>query len=322
VVEDFSSCAETYIPSMLISVRMLERQIDWLARNYRLVSLAEIGPMFEQRSDGGRPVAAITFDDGYLDFYELAFPLLKRKGIPAALFVVTDLVNTAQVHSHDALYLLLKRRQAGLAFPKTIHGSRIPDTSAMSPFEATRLLIESLPLKALNRLVEIMNMEDPVAREALHASRSVTWEMIKDMERAGITIGSHTKTHILLPNESEQVAMEEAAGSRRALADRLGRTVDHFAYPSGAWDDGSLSSLKAAGYRFAFTTCAHRSSASPSLTIPRTLLWERSCLGRDGDFSGPVMSCLIEGAFDFVGGCRNSHTRPRIEHAPRREAVA
>ena len=35
-------------------------------------------------------MAAVTFDDGYRDIYENAYPMLKRKGIPAAIFVVTD----------------------------------------------------------------------------------------------------------------------------------------------------------------------------------------------------------------------------------------
>jgi peptidoglycan/xylan/chitin deacetylase (PgdA/CDA1 family) len=322
VVEDFALSAESYIPSMLISIRMLEQHIDWLARHYRLLSLSEITPHFDGLVAGGKPPAALTFDDGYRDFYELAFPLLRRKGIPAALFVVTDLVDTSRVHLHDALYLLLKRRPANSPLPAAIGGYRMPDVAGRPPFEATRLLIESLPLSVLSRLVEIMNMEDPVAGEALHASRSVTWEMIEEMKRAGITIGSHTKTHVLLPNESAQVVTQETAGSRTTLSERLGGEVDHFAYPSGAWDDASLQSLKTAGYRFGFTTCAHRSPDLPSLTIPRTLLWERSCLGRDGNFSGAVMSCLIEGAFDFVGGCRNSHRRALSDNATPREAVA
>jgi len=320
VVEDFALSAESYIPSMLIGIRMLEQHLDWLARNYRLLALSEIAPLFDRPAESGMPPAAVTFDDGYPDFYELAFPLLQRKGIPATLFVVTDFIDSPRIHSHDALYLLLKRRVALSAIPTTIDGYPIPNLLTLPPFEATRLLIESLPLRILSRVIEIMNLEDPVAGEALNASRSVTWEMINQMKRAGITIGSHTENHILLPNESAQVAANEAAGSRTTLAAGLKDQVHHIAYPSGAWDDVSLQASQAAGYRYGFTTCAHRSTELPSLTIPRTLLWERSCLGRDGKFSGSVMSCLIEGAFDFVGGCRKSHRRNETTVA--REAVA
>ncbi|MDP9055240.1 MAG: polysaccharide deacetylase family protein, partial [Acidobacteriota bacterium] len=272
---------------------MLEKQIDWLAKSYRLVPVAEIGAEIEHGSGSGKPIATLTFDDGYLDFYELAFPLLKRKGVPAALFVVTDLIDTTGMQTHDALYLLLKRRAARANAPQMTKDFPIPDITGLAAFEATRRLIESLPSDTLNRLVEFMNTEDGTAREALQASRSVTWEMIREMQRAGITIGSHTRTHVLLPNESQSRANEEALGSQRALTQRLGAHADCFAFPSGAWDDVSLDAVKAAGYRYGFTTCGHHSRELPLLTIPRTLLWERSCLGSDGRFSGPVMSCLI-----------------------------
>jgi peptidoglycan/xylan/chitin deacetylase (PgdA/CDA1 family) len=324
VVEDFALCAETYIPSMLITSKMLERHIDWLGRHYEFVDLNELGNGIEDGTARHRPVVALTFDDGYRDFYELAFPLLQKKGIPAALFVVTSLIGTPQTHAHDALYLLLTRRSPNQGFPQSIHGIRIPNISTLTPFGATRLLIETLPSGVLNQLIESMKKEDPLAQDILHASRSVTWEMIDRMHRAGITIGSHTKTHVLLTNETPSVNVDETMSSRRELERRLGSPVEHFAYPSGAWDDISLKSVATAEYRFAFTTCRHQNREFPKLTIPRTLLWERSCLGRDGEFSGAVMSCLIEGTFDFVGGCRNTHHGPAqapAQAAPR-EAMA
>jgi peptidoglycan/xylan/chitin deacetylase (PgdA/CDA1 family) len=321
IVEDFSLCAETYIPSMLISTQMLEQHIDWLSRHHTFVSLAELGKGIEDGRVRRRPVVALTFDDGYRDFYELAFPLLQRKGVPAALFVVSGLVGTPQTQAHDALYLLLTRRSPNWWFPQTIQGIRIPNISTLTPFEATRLLIETLPSRVLSQLIESMKTEDPHAQDALQASCSVTWEMITRMHRAGITIGSHTKTHVLLPNETASVKDDETTSSRTELERQLDSPVEHFAYPSGAWDEVSVKSVAAAQYRFAFTTCGHQNRELPRLTIPRTLLWERSCLGRDGHFSGAVMSCLIEGTFDFIGGCRNTHrsqTRTQSKTAPRK----
>src|SRR5262245_60990004 len=83
VVENFERSAKCVNPSMLISKRMLEQQIDWLATHCALMSLDEIASYFQT----GRPFekkrpAAITFDDGYRDVYDHALPLLKRKGIP------------------------------------------------------------------------------------------------------------------------------------------------------------------------------------------------------------------------------------------------
>ena len=311
VVEDFSSSAQTAIPSLLISLKMLKRHLDWLGCRYRFVGLDELDERMIHDGTGVRPAAAITFDDGYGDFYELAFPLLRKKGIPAALFVVADLVGTTRVQTHDALYLLLARRPACLPLPVPSGSDSVPDITGKTPFAAMRLLLETLPHSALKQLIGALTAEDPNSLKGLGKSESVTWEMLGRIHEAGFVIGSHTKTHVLMPNETESRVMAEALTSKALLERRLGAAVNHFAYPSGAYDDVSLKAVAAAGYRFGYTTCRHRSRAYPRLTIPRTLLWERSCLGTNGKFDGAVLSCLAEGAFDLIGGCRQTHMRDR-----------
>ncbi|MBI4478311.1 MAG: polysaccharide deacetylase family protein, partial [Acidobacteria bacterium] len=92
------------MPSMLISRRMFERHIAWLGTQFHFVSLDEIGARALQSRPFTEPVAAITFDDGYRDVYDHAFPVLQRKGIPAAVFLVTDLVGQPFWQVHDRLY--------------------------------------------------------------------------------------------------------------------------------------------------------------------------------------------------------------------------
>ena len=74
VVEDFATSVESSIPANLTSIRMLEQQLDWVGRRFRFVTLDELGERVE-RGDA-EPVAAVTFDDGYRDVYEVAFPVL------------------------------------------------------------------------------------------------------------------------------------------------------------------------------------------------------------------------------------------------------
>ena len=88
---------------MLICTKMFERHLDWLSKRFSILSLDEIGRHLESDRGFHRPPAAITFDDGYGDVYHNGFPLLKRKGIPAAVFVVTDLVGTGKPQIFDRL---------------------------------------------------------------------------------------------------------------------------------------------------------------------------------------------------------------------------
>src|SRR5262245_55147977 len=106
VVQD--TAGDGSIPAMLVSTAMLERQLEWVGGRYRYVSLDELSRSLQRGGPPG-PLAAVTFDDGYADVYHHAFPLLRRMGIPAAVFVVTDLVGSARLQTHDRLFLAITR---------------------------------------------------------------------------------------------------------------------------------------------------------------------------------------------------------------------
>jgi peptidoglycan/xylan/chitin deacetylase (PgdA/CDA1 family) len=319
VVEDFASSAKTSIPSMLVSLRMLERHLDWIGHRFQFVSLDELGARLHSGDRLDKPVAAITFDDGYRDFYFQALPLLKKKGVPAAVFVVTDLVGTTNVQTHDKLYLLLMRRFGGREMKPNdlaalLHrlGISLPNgtvtATATAPFLATRLVLEALPQADMQKVLTALESEVSISEDTLKPFYSLTWEMLAEIRAAGLTVGSHTRTHILMTNESRQKVMDEVVGSREELEKRLGAGVQHFVYPDGAFNTSSVHAVAAAGYRFGYTSCMHRDPQHPMLTVPRTVLWENSCLDSRGLFSGPVLNCQMHRAFDLVSGCRQSHT--------------
>ena len=68
-----------------------ERHVEWLNEHCRLASLVEL--VSDRRtSDSGKPVAAITFDDGHEDNHSYALPILARHGVPATFFITTGFV--------------------------------------------------------------------------------------------------------------------------------------------------------------------------------------------------------------------------------------
>ncbi len=314
VVEDFTSNAQTSIPAMLVSRRMLEQQLDWIGRHFRFISLDELGATLETRGELDEPVAAVTFDDGYRDFYEVAFPVLRARDIPAAVFVTTSLVGTKKLHIHDELYLLLAQRfgrgdfaSDDLAWFLQPFGVRLPSTAGRSPFAVTRLLLEYSPQTRLRAIVEGLRSEVSIPEAALEPFYVLTWEMVEEVHRAGITVGSHTHTHIVMTRESRNQSVDEAVESRWALQSRLGTPIRHFAYPDGKFNRTAVRAVAAAGYRFGYTTCRHRDSGYPLLTLPRMLFWERSCQSYNGTFSGSILACQTHQVFGFGSRCRQYH---------------
>lgn len=317
VVEDFDAAAATSIPAMLVSTKTLAMHIEWLASRYELVGLDEVTDAARARRSS-RPLAALTFDDAYADVYYNAFPLLKSKGIPFALFAATDLIGSRQLYVHDELYCLasalLAEGGAGavrLREALTESGAeelfRDGGGSLDDPFRFVRGALETLPRKILDRLLASLRRDAEVPPEVASDMLCADWAMLHEMHDCGAVIGCHSRSHPLLTNETGDTLVEEIAGARWALEYGLDAAVAHFAYPDGAFNRSVVEAVGAAGFEYAYGTCAHRDPTAPQLTIPRRLFWERSSLNLSGEFSPSVMNCQVSGLLDFSDRCGGRH---------------
>jgi peptidoglycan/xylan/chitin deacetylase (PgdA/CDA1 family) len=326
VVDDFAREASYSFPSMLISRRMLERHLDWIGRRFQVVGLDDLRSRVETRSRTDPPIAAISFDDGYRDVYEHAFPLLIRKGLPATVFVATNYVGTSGVFPHDRLYLLLARashrwRSFSRQLLRVLRRLDLPlpmptlFAASRSAHLALRTLITSLSEGDVQRIIGALEVDCGLSGGLPNGFRPMTWEMLAEMSRAGISVGSHTKSHALLTNEAPTKVIDETSGSRDILTTRLGRPSAAFAYPDGRFDRAAVRAVAAAGYQIAVTTCGHRDPDYPWLTVPRLLLWERSSVDLQGCFSQAVFSCQVSGLFNRVSSCQQRH-RGAESHYP------
>jgi peptidoglycan/xylan/chitin deacetylase (PgdA/CDA1 family) len=320
VVEHVKESSKSSISSMLISTRMFEQHLDWIGRHYEFVSLDEIGSRLETGRSFAKPAAAITFDDGYSDVYHNAFPLLVKKGIPAAVFVVTGLMGTQQTQIHDKLYLVLKsafnarqtsRQVVELLRSQDIVTPKMEMIARMQPdaFSVMSAFLDDIGQTQVNRMIEVLEARFGLGNGAHDGLSSLTWGMLEEMQAAGMTIGSHTRTHALLTNESREKVIEETARSRRDLEDRLHVKVEHFAYPDGRHNAVAAAAVAAAGYHFAYGTCLQRDLKYPLMTIPRKILWERSSVDSDGRFSPAIMACQMNWVFDLGTTCSHNHGR-------------
>jgi peptidoglycan/xylan/chitin deacetylase (PgdA/CDA1 family) len=317
VVEDFDAASRTDMRSMLIGRAMFERHLEWIGKSFRFASLDEIGEHARSGRPLSEPVAAITFDDGYSDVYENAFPLLRRKGIPAAVFVVTDLIGRPMWQTHDKLYYLVNRAFNQWSDPRRrlfdlMTELRISTDQNVrqrmvfsSSMAAVSALLPVLPQAQVFRLME--GIEADIGPDTCEIPSSLTWPMIREMRRGGITIGSHTQSHVSLPMETESAVRDQLAGSKRVLEAELGEPIDHFAYPGGEFTPRIVNALHAAGYQYGYTACPHGDSRHPELTLQRLLLWEGSSSDADGEFSSAVFNCQIHDLWPPARRCERTH---------------
>jgi len=326
VVESFEESARQSIPSLLVGADTFGLHLDWIGRHYDYATLDEVLVEFKRvRANGKarrRPLAAITFDDGYADVLHNAVPIMNRKGIPSTMFVVTDLVGSTDFQMHDELYLLgshllrqdgVHRRLAAQEFLSELAIDESRGVILRQRFE------EADPYRLARAVLEILSEAEQVAAlrwlkqnvavdcEASESFRALSWSELADMQRRDVTIGSHTRSHALLPQVTPQVMAEELTLSRQVLEQKLGRPVKHFAYPDGRFCRESINAVADAGYQGGYTICSHRDASHPTLTIPRKVFWEHTCSDRRGHFSPAILSCQVNGIFDPARLCTHQH---------------
>lgn len=91
-----------------------------------------------------------------------------------------------------------------------------------------------------------------VFTNAINRGNHLTWNELREMRDAGISIGAHTKTHPYLQKITDPKKLtQEIAGGKKILEDELGMKVTSFAYPFGQYNDATVEEVKKSGFRVA-----------------------------------------------------------------------
>jgi peptidoglycan/xylan/chitin deacetylase (PgdA/CDA1 family)/CelD/BcsL family acetyltransferase involved in cellulose biosynthesis len=260
-----------------------EAQMRFLRQRYRIVSLDTLAEELSNPGPAEQSVA-ITFDDGYRDVHTHAFPVLKKYQIPATIFLTADAIDRNTVAWYDRVFLALSVAPGNkldllLGRPRRF----------LLPTPAARLQVAEEIMSYLRNLLDearkqfCMELERlvPLPVEGL-ANRMLTWEQIHEMQRTGVSFGSHTLTHPAI-SRLDPVALEvELRDSKSRLEERLGTPVKDFAYPFGKPADYGRTSVAVArhGYSTASTT-------NWGVNIPGVNPYElrRVSIGEEGELS-------------------------------------
>jgi peptidoglycan/xylan/chitin deacetylase (PgdA/CDA1 family) len=276
-------------PAIVMREETFDRLLAFLKARFEVLTLDDFLAADGVRP-GRRPRCLITFDDGWCDTYSTAWPLLRRHGLPATVFLATGFLGTERTFWVERL-LHQWQDEARRSALRAHFWRQIPAAVAGDDPEP---IIETLKRTAAERRERIL---EPVldGAEAGPADRMMSWEQAREMASDGISFGAHTVTHPLLTFEQDETVERELVESRRAIEEQLGRPACAFAYPNGDWDE-RVRSFVLRNFEYAFTTASgwHR-RGQDRFTIRRILLHEGNVTGSDGRFSAAATSLTLTG---------------------------
>lgn len=295
---------------LCVRVEVFSRQMDFLRKHFHCCTLSEAMSRLESSDAGSRPMAVVTFDDGYADNYQHAFPVLRKSGVPATVFLVSGLVGTDRPLWFDEFAELWERiearNQEKPALDRLATEPRWSEVVARLAADAPRNVRIHAAINELKKrdfqaveelLIEFRKRVGGVVTEGpLAGLRLVGWDEAAEMHASGIEFGSHTETHPILTRIPEHRLRAELHGSKAAIEHRLGTQVSAFCYPNGDYDHTVLTAVREAGYRYACTVqTGPNDRDGDRLQLNRLTVGPRTGVGFGGRLSPPVFAAELLG---------------------------
>jgi peptidoglycan/xylan/chitin deacetylase (PgdA/CDA1 family) len=232
------------------------QQLDHLKRRgYVFVSMTELVEALSNKARTEKYVV-LTFDDGFRNVVEKAYPIMREFDAKGCYYLVSDLIGTDRLLWTDyveAVIRNLKQKEFQFIFKGQAISYKLGDKrSSEDAMRDIKAKLRELPDK--ERLKHLEQFNRYTLNEIPDEFTMAGWEQIEQLDPDILEIGSHTRTH---PNcdklVSDQEIEREIFGSKIELEKRAGQKIEHFCYPAGSYDERIIACVKKYGYKSAVT---------------------------------------------------------------------
>ncbi|SIR44388.1 polysaccharide deacetylase family protein [Pontibacter lucknowensis] len=273
---------ETDIWDLAVSPANFEEQLQVLSRTGEVVPLHELAARAKEKRRR-KHLIALSFDDGYIDNYETAKPLLEKYRLPATFFVTSCNLGTEREFWWDELEnLILHAAHLPATFVMKVKGVLIkrdlkqeaelsyelqqqhmhwkacltpPTTRRSELFLALWTAMRALADSEIQQLLQ--QVRDWTKSEAVNrpAYKSMSTGQLAELAKQQLfAIGAHTVTHPALGHHGFDFQKAEMAANRDLLQELTGNRISLMAYPYGHYNADTLQAAEAASFDAAFTT--------------------------------------------------------------------
>jgi len=285
--------AEYPLPGLAVTPEELRWILASLLPHFETLTVSDA---VRKHQDGSspRPLLAISFDDGQWDNLEYAAPVLGELGVPATFYVPTDYIGRDELLWHD---------QAAFAWQASVKAGKL------SMFAATLGPGSEHASGSVGAFLEAMKQLEPSVRERLVVdasegigfstpgwARIMDWTEVNHLRKLGHEIGSHGRSHALLPQLDREAQTSELEGSMVAIQQSAKSKPASVCYPNGSFNELTLALAEEVGYENAVTTLWGINSRTASLfRLFRCDMDAQRLVNRKGVLSSARLAMRVSG---------------------------
>jgi peptidoglycan/xylan/chitin deacetylase (PgdA/CDA1 family) len=309
VVSDHMVRDEHIQPGMYVRGQSFEAHIAYLRKRFTIISLDELLELWQtNRLKSDRAYCVITFDDGWKDNYQFAFPVLMKYRIPATIFLATDFIGTARWFWPDQMMLLLEKggqHATGAADRKAVSTvleetigvklsaadgifSRVESGDLIDP-DAIIEFCKGVEVGRIHQIIDrlgcALHMDLPTHRVLLD------WDEVREMAGKGVTFGSHSGSHRIMTQIPLPEVKTELIDSRKTMLEQGIKPVPVFCYPNGNFDRNIQELVRESGYLAAVGCEVGLEQDRPN----DLFALKRISLHEDSSASAPLLAFVLSG---------------------------
>lgn len=278
---------ERHIPKTLF-----RKQLAYLRKKgYSFITMSELAKIISGRKKSGK-MAVLTFDDGFKNVIENAYPIMKEFGAKGCFYLVSDLIGGKDMLWSDYVETVIRNIKQN-EFKFMYQGNRITYPLATKQFRERAMKDIKDKLRSIpdeERQEHMKQFTDihieKIPKEFLLAD----CKSIKTLDRDILEVGSHTRTHPDCKRiTSYDKLKDEVEHSKIEIERSVGYKVEHFCYPAGAYDDTVLKAVEDAGYKTAVTVTIGNNDIRADLYALKRISVEEDFLLFKANISGSYL---------------------------------
>ncbi len=260
VIESTSAYGMALQPSMYVEPATFENHLLFLKRNFKIIKLSNLIGRLEKRRNVGR-YCSLTFDDGWIDNYDVVYPLLLKHNIPVTIFLATSFIGAQKQFWQDQvstnlLKILNSNRESLLPlairnFIVCVGGKK---NNCNELIDKIIVFLKTFELRQRNKLVDDICSTSSKSVKLIKRSM-MNWDEVREMAESGLVeFGAHTVNHEFLDQLDDAKITKEIQQSREHIETEIGEPCTLFSYPNGNVNNNIIDIIRTLGFNGAVTT--------------------------------------------------------------------